>query len=73
MTSDHLTHVLNLVRQLSLQEQLYLLQDLTTQVIHEATPGTIGGQPTPLPRLHLDHWPDDLPVRRAELYDDRGQ
>jgi hypothetical protein len=73
MTVDHLTHVRTLVRQLSLQEKLYLLQDLTTQVIQQATPGTLGGTPAPLPRLHLDHWPDDLPLRREELYDDRGR
>lgn len=73
MNADHLTHIRTLVRQLSLQEKLDLLQDLTTQVIQEATPGTIGGEPAPLPGVHLDHWPDDLPVRRVELYDDRGR
>jgi hypothetical protein len=73
MTTDQLTQARELVRQLSFQEKLYLLNDLTMQVIQYSTTVPADSPSRPLPSIHLTGWPDNLPLRREELYDDRGR
>jgi hypothetical protein len=73
MTIDQLTQVRELVQQLSFQEKLYLLNDLTMQLIQQSTKVMAATAPQPLPSIHLATWPHDLPLRREELYDDRGR
>lgn len=72
MTTDQLAQVRELVRQLSFQEKLYLLNDLTMQVIQQSTKAAPAAA-RPLPSIHLATWPNNLPLRREELYDDRGR
>ena len=72
MATDQFTQVRNLVRHLSFQEKLYLMNELTMQIIQQSA--TAGAMPQqPLPTIHLDSWPGDLPLRREELYDERGR
>lgn len=73
MTTDQLTQARELVRQLSFQEKLYLLNDLTMQVIQQSTTAATAAASRPLPSIHLTTWPTNLPLRREELYDDRGR
>jgi hypothetical protein len=73
MATDQLTQARTLVRQLSFQEKLYLLDDLTTQVIQQSAAATPAPKEPPLPIIHLATWPNNLPRRREELYDDRGR
>ncbi|GIV91323.1 MAG TPA: hypothetical protein DEF43_04635 [Chloroflexus aurantiacus] len=73
MTTDQLTKVRELIRQLSFQEKLYLLNDLTMQVIQQSSSEVTTPEPRPLPSIHLETWPNNLPLRREELYDDRGR
>lgn len=73
MTTDQLTQARDLVRQLSFQEKLYLLNDLTMQVIQQSTTAAPSPPSQPLPSIHLTPWPNNLPLRREELYDDRGR
>ncbi|NCC34237.1 MAG: hypothetical protein EOM24_19835 [Chloroflexia bacterium] len=72
MSTDQLTQARALVQRLSLQEKLYLLNDLTMQVIRQSADGVQAPPVQPLPSIHLPTWPDNLPLRREELYDDRG-
>jgi hypothetical protein len=73
MTTDQLTQAREFVRHLSFQEKLYLLNDLTIQVIQQSTAGITKSALPILPSIHLATWPDHLPLRREELYDDRGR
>ena len=73
MAADQLTQVRTLVRQLSFQEKLYLLNDLTMQVIQQSASATPAPKVRPLPIIHLATWPSSLPLRREELYDDRDR
>jgi hypothetical protein len=73
MTSDQLAQARELVRQLSFQEKLYLLNDLTMHVIQESMTAATVPPAQPLPSIHLATWPDNLPLRREELYDHRGR
>lgn len=73
MSNDQLTKARDLVRQLSFQEKLYLLNDLTMQVIQHSNPPASTQASQPLPSIHFEHWPHDLPLRREELYDDRSR
>lgn len=73
MSTDQLTQARALVQRLSLQEKLYLLNDLTMQVIRQSAGAAQTPPAQPLPSIHLDTWPDTLPLRREELYDDRGR
>ncbi len=73
MTIDQLMQVRELVRQLSLQEKLYLLNDLMAQVIQQSINTSHLAGARPLPSIHLSVWPEKLPLRREELYDDRGR
>jgi hypothetical protein len=73
MTTNQLAQARELVRQLSFQEKLYLLNDLTMQVIQQSTTATTAPAIRPLPSIHLTTWPTDIPLRREELYDDRGR
>jgi hypothetical protein len=73
MSTDQLTQARALVQRLSLQEKLYLLNDLTMQVIRQSAGVAQAPPAQPLPSIHLATWPDNLPLRREELYDDRGR
>ena len=73
MTTEAFMRVRDLVCQLSLQEKLYLLNDLAMQAIQQSTARAPVAELPPLPTFHLDRWPSDLPLRREELYDDRGR
>ena len=72
MTTPTLIEARNIVRTLTLQEKLYLLNDLTAQLVQESTRNVAQQRPV-FPVLHLDEWPNDVPQRRKELYDDRGR
>jgi len=52
MTTDQLTQARELVRQLSFQEKLYLLNDLTMQVIQQSSATVIDSGSRPLPSIH---------------------
>lgn len=73
MITAPLMQARELVRQLSFQEKLYLLNDLTMQVIQQSATGAPASEARPLPSIHLATWPNDLPLQRKELYDDRGR
>jgi hypothetical protein len=73
MTTDQLAQARELARQLSFREKLYLLNDLTMQVVQESTAVATNAEPGALPSIHLATWPDNLPLRREDLYDDRGR
>jgi hypothetical protein len=73
MATDQLVQVRTFERQLSFQEKLYLLNDLTMEVIQQSAAVTPTPKERPLPIIHLDMWPNNLPLRRQELYDDRGR
>ncbi len=71
MTLSTLDQVRYLVGQLSSQDRLYLLSDITTLLIQE----TVQKKPQvrePLPLLH-GVWSDDIPMCREDLYDDQGR
>jgi hypothetical protein len=72
MTHTTLIKAREIVRQLSTQEKLSLLNDITAQLMQEAVLST-SAQQLPFPVLHVDSWPQDLPLRREDLYDDRGR
>ena len=72
MATDQLTQARTLVRQLSFQEKLYLLNDLTMQVIQQSAAATPVPKERSFPIIHLATWPNNLPRRREELCDDRG-
>lgn len=72
MATDQFMQVRNLVRRLSLQEKLYLMNELTMQIIQQSAMAGERSQPS-LPTIEMDSWPEDLPLRREELYDERGR
>jgi len=67
-----LTQTLEMVRRLSHQEKLLVLHDLASDLQKEGVPAE-GEGAAPLPVIHLPAWPENLPLRRAELYDDRSR
>lgn len=73
MTIDQLMQVRELVRQLSLQEKLYVLNDLMAQVIQQSINASDITGTRPLPSIHLAVCPEKLPFRREGLYDGRGR
>jgi hypothetical protein len=72
MTTTALTQARNIVRQLTVQEKLYLLNDITAQLVQEATSHPVLPRPA-FPVFHVAEWPADMPMRREDLYDDRGR
>lgn len=72
MTTQAFAQARDIVRQLTRQEKLYLLNDITAQLIHDTAAIPLPQRP-PFPVLHIEQWPSDLPLRREELYDDRGR
>jgi hypothetical protein len=48
------------------------MNELTMQIIQQSAAAG-AASPQPLPIIHLDSWPDDLPLRREELYGERGR
>lgn len=73
MATDTLTQARTLVERLSFQEKVYLLSDLTRQMLQHVSADASVPPSQPLPTLHLAAWPQGLPLRREELYDDRGR
>lgn len=72
MTTTTLTQARNIVRQLSVQEKLYLLNDIATQLVQEST--AVRRSPRPaFPVFHVAEWPEDIPIRREDIYNDRGR
>lgn len=61
MTAPTLEQACDLVRQLSVQEKLYLLNALTTQLIHDTT-NMLTAKPLGLPIFHVAHWSEDTLV-----------
>ena len=72
MTTTALTQARTIVRQLSVQEKLYLLNDITAQLVQAATSNPVASR-AGFPVLHTAEWPTDTPMRREDLYDDRGR
>lgn len=72
MTTPALTQARTIVRQLTIQEKLYLLNDITAQLAHEATSSPVTSRPS-FPVFHVAEWPTDIPMRREDLYNDRGR
>ena len=72
-TTSAFMQVRTLARQLPPEEKLYLLHDLTLQLIQQSPARSIPAERGPLPIFHLSTWPNGLPVRREELYDERGR
>jgi hypothetical protein len=73
MSVDQLTQARTLLEHLTFQEKLYLLNDLTRQLLQQAVEPGPESSSHPLPTIHLATWPQELPLRREELYDDRGR
>ena len=72
MTATALTQARTIVRQLTVQEKLYLLNDITAQLVQATTSSPITSRPG-FPIFHIAEWPTDMPIRREDLYDDRGR
>ena len=64
--------VLTLARRLTPPDQARLIAELAPQLaqVLESWP-TVGIQPFPV--ITVGMWVEDLPLRREELYDDRGR
>jgi len=73
MAVDYLTQARTLVEHLSFQEKLYLLNDLTRQMLQQTATSVPASASQSLPTIHLATWPEVLPLRREELYDDHGR
>lgn len=63
--------VLALARRLTPSDQARLIAGLAPQLVNvlESPPTTS----SPFPVITVGTWVDDLPLRREELYDDRGR
>jgi hypothetical protein len=72
MTTTALTYARTIVRQLTIQEKLYLLNDITAQLVQAATSNPVTARPS-FPVFHVAEWPTDMPMRREDLYNDRGR
>jgi hypothetical protein len=65
-----LDQALTLVRRLSLADQLRLIGLLAPRVAHDLE---LPRDLPPFPVIEGGTWPDGLPLRREELYDDDGR
>lgn len=72
MTTTALIQARTLIRQLTVQEKLYLLNDITTQLVQESSTNTPHTHPA-FPIFHAAEWPTDMPQSREDLYNDRGR
>jgi hypothetical protein len=72
MTTEALLQARNIVRHLTIQEKLHLLNDITAQLVQASTITHVPARPA-FPVFHLDEWPVDVPTRRKDLYNDRGR
>ena len=72
MTTPDLTRARAIVRQLTVQEKLYLLNDITAQLVQAAVDSSTITR-LGFPVFHVDEWPADVPMRREDLYDDPGR
>lgn len=61
-----------MLRRLSHEEKLLVLHDLACDLQKESALAE-GDGVAPFPVIHVPVWPDDLPLRRADLYDDRSR
>ncbi|MFP4394221.1 MAG: hypothetical protein ACLFTI_03070 [Anaerolineales bacterium] len=71
MSIDTLGEVRTLVHRLSYREKMRLLSDLATDLFRESVTESVA--PDAFPVLHLNRWPEDLPLRRSELYNEYGR
>ena len=72
MTTEELLRVRDIVRQLTIQEKLYLLNDITAQLVQASAVSDTSVRPA-FPVFHVAPWPTDIPIRREDLYNDRGR
>lgn len=72
MTTTALIQARNIVRQLTIQEKLYLLNDITSQLVQETADAAIPQLPA-FPVFHVKEWPTSTPTSREDLYNDRGR
>lgn len=72
MTTTALLEARNIIRQLTVQEKLYLLNDITVQLVQASIMSDPPARPA-FPVFHLAEWPADVPLRREDLYNDRGR
>jgi hypothetical protein len=64
--------VLTLARRLNPPDQARLIAELAPQLAQVLeSPPAVGIQPFPV--IMVGTWVEDLPLRREELYDDRGR
>jgi len=70
---DHYAQARSIVHELTLEEKLWLLNDLTQQVIQQSHAATPRVDNRSLPSHHLEKWPDDLSLRREDMYNEYGR
>ena len=66
-----LDQVFDLATQLPPADKLQLIERLVPQIAQALQPGTPSTAPFPV--ISISAWPTDLPMRREELYDERGR
>ncbi len=66
-----LDQVFDLATQLPPADKLQLIERLVPQIAQALQPGTPSA--TPFPVMTISALPPDLPMRREELYDERGR
>ena len=72
MTTEALLQARSIVRKLTIQEKLYLLNDITTQLVQASTATDTSARQA-FPIFHVAEWPTDVPTHREDLYNDRGR
>ena len=73
MDAVTLDEVFDLATQLPPADKLRLIERLVPQVAHALEAAHPTNEPPPFPVISVSAWPSDLPMRREELYDDRGR
>ena len=73
MDSVSLDRVFDLATQLPPADKLRLIERLVPQIAQVLQPGTSPVAAGAFPVISIDTWPSDLPLRREELYDERGR
>ena len=73
MDAVTLDQVFDLATQLPPVDKLRLIERLAPQVAQTLEAGMPTVEPPPFPVISISAWPSDLPMRREELYDERGR
>ena len=71
MDTVTLDQVFDLATQLPPADKLQLIERLVPQIAQALQPGPPSAAPFPV--MTISVWPTDLPMRREELYDERGR